>query len=231
MRFLGQFKDAFAIDGSVVKLCKRLENIFKSVHETKSSLKLNVKGKRLSEIKDSLKEQTQLDLMVQLSKAKRPKFTSTIRLVGLLYEGQWRFYITNIFDKTVTVQLIYELSAMRWQVEIFFNAIKNVLNLKNIIKNKNGIMIEIYSALIFCLWTRIVIALAAKKVEKPIHLFSFERSFKLVKGFFLANIQLFFRKSLDALDSIFQTLIDAIAVMGLRQKIPQIVEVNQCLSP
>jgi len=32
---------------------------------------------------------------------------------------------------------------MRWQVEVFFNAIKNVLNLKNIIaKNKNGIMIE-----------------------------------------------------------------------------------------
>ena len=312
VRFLHQFKDAFVIDGSVVKLCNRLESILKSVHKAKSSLKLNVKyslkietltklqvsegkrndsrfssvtkcpnilylfdlgywsfillkkvidagsffvmrlksscdpliidvlqedfkhliGKRLSEIKDFLKAQTQLDLSVQLSKAKRPKFTSPIRLVGLLYEGQWRFYITNIFDPTFTAPLIYEVYAMRWQVEVFFNAIKNVLNLKNIIaKTKNGIMLEIYAALICYLLTRIVIALAAKKVGKSIHLFSFERTFKLVKGVLLANIQVFFRKSLDALDSLFQTLIDAVALMGLRQKIPKIMEVNQRLSP
>ena len=43
LQFLGQFKDAFAIDGSVIKLCKQLENIFKSVHKNKASLKLNVK--------------------------------------------------------------------------------------------------------------------------------------------------------------------------------------------
>ena len=50
------------------------------------------------------------------------------------------------------------------QVEIFFNLIKNVLTLENIIsQTRNGIMIEIYSALIFYLLTRIVIALAAQK--------------------------------------------------------------------
>ncbi len=39
-RFLHQFKDAFVIDGSVVKLCKRLESILKSGHKAKSSLKV-----------------------------------------------------------------------------------------------------------------------------------------------------------------------------------------------
>ena len=314
-RYLGRFKDAFAIDGSIIALCKQLEHTFESTHKGKSHLKLNAKfslklnvvtklqvshgkrhdsrffavtkeagllylvdlgywsfrllkriidagsffvmrlksscdplivavaqaeyqhlvGKRLSEIADFLQELVPvgaIDLTVQLSKAKKPRFTDNIRLVGLLHEGQWRFYITNIFDTAFTPQLIYQLYAQRWQVEIFFNVIKNVLNLQNIMaRTKNGIMIEIYAALIFHLLTQIVIALAAQKVDQPIQQFSFERSFKLVKGFLLANIQLFFKESLAALDAIFQTLIDVVARMGLRQDVPEIIKMEQELSP
>jgi hypothetical protein len=313
--YLRRFKDAFAIDGSVIALCKQLENTFKSTHKGKSSLKLNAKfslqfnvvtklqvshgkrhdsrffavtqeagllylvdlgywsfrllkkiidagssfvmrlksscdplivavaqaeyqhwvGKRLSEITDFLKELVPvgaIDLTVQLSTAKKPRFKDNIRLVGLLHEGQWRFYITNIFDIAFTPQLIYQLYAQRWQVEIFFNIIKNVLNLQNIMaRTKNGIMIEIYAALIFHILTQIVIALAAQKVNQPIQQFSFERSFKLVKGFLLSNIQLFFQKSLAALDAIFQMLVDVVARMGLRQNVPEIIKMERELSP
>lgn len=313
-KYLGRFEEAFAIDGSIIALCKQLAHTFKSTHKGKSSLKLNVKfslklnvmtklqvshgkrhdskffavtkeagllylldlgywsfgllkkiigagsffvmrlksgcdplivavaqaeyqhwvGKRLSEITDFLKELVPagvIDLTVQLSKAKKPCFEDKIRLVGLLHEGQWRFYITNIFDTVFTPQLIYQLYAQRWQVEIFFNVIKNVLNLQNIMaRTKNGIMIEIYAALIFHLLTRIVIALAAQKVNQPIQQFSFERSFKLVKGFLLANIQLFFKESLAALDAIFQTLIDVVARMGLRPDVPEIIKMERQLS-
>ncbi len=313
--YLRRFKDAFAIDGSVIALCKQLENTFKSTHKGKSSLKLNAKfslrlnvvtklqvshgkrhdskffavtqeagllylvdlgywsfrllkkiidagsffvmrlksscdplivavaqaeyqhlvGKRLSEITDFLKELVPvgaIDLTVQLSKAKKPRFKDNIRLVGLLHERQWRFYITNIFDIAFTPQLIYQLYAQRWQVEIFFNIIKNVLNLQNIMaRTKNGIMIEIYAALIFHILTQIVIALAAQKVNQPIQQFSFERSFKLVKGFLLSNIQLFFQKSLAALDAIFQMLVDVVARMGLRQNVPEIIKMERELSP
>jgi len=299
VQFLKRFKDAFAIDGSVIAVCKKLEPIFKSVHKGHASLKLNVKfsltlkvltklqvsmgkrhdsrfrcvtkasnllylcdlgywsfkllqriidagsyfvfrlksscdplitgvkntelthliGKRLSEINELLKEQSQLDIIVRLSKAKNPKFNADIRLIGILYEGQWRFYITNIFDAALRPELIYELYALRWQVEIYFNLIKNVLNLKHIVsKTKNGMMIEIYSALILHVLTQIFIALAAKKACKSIHDFSFERSFKLVKGFLLANISLFFQDSLKALDKIFSTLILVLSRMGLKQK-------------
>lgn len=43
MKFLGQFKEAFLIDGSVISLNKKLEGIFDSVHKGQASLKLNAK--------------------------------------------------------------------------------------------------------------------------------------------------------------------------------------------
>lgn len=203
VQFLGSFKDAFAVDGSVIKLCKQVEQIFQSVHKNKASLKLNAKyslklevltklqvssgkrhdsrfsfvtqdvnrlylvdlgywsfklmqkiidagsffvmrlksscdplivkvstpqlqhlvGKRLSEITVWLQTQTDLteiDLRVHLSSAKKPQFHADIRLVGLLYEGVWRFYVTNIFDTAFTPTHIYDLYALRWQVDVQF---------------------------------------------------------------------------------------------------------------
>lgn len=185
-------------------------------------------GKRLSEIGDFLKDQAPkgtLDLTVQLSSAQKPRFTDRVRLVGLFYEGDWRFYVTNIFEIAFTPQLIYELYRQRWQVEIFFNIIKNVLNIQNIIsRNKNGIMIEIYAALIFHLLTQIVIALAARKVEKSICEFSPERSYKLVKGFLVSNTALFF-KSLFDINALFQRLVAVVARMGLRQTPPHVFSI------
>ena len=149
-------------------------------------------------------------------------------LVGLFHEEKWRFYVTNIFEISFTPQFIYELYVQRWQVEIFFNLIKNVLSLENIAsKTKNGIMIEIYSALILYLLTRIVIALAAKKIGRSIHEFSFERAHKLIRSFMLTNFHLFLHPSLQAVERIFQQLIDMVATMGLAASAPKIVELNQ----
>jgi hypothetical protein len=311
MKFLGQFKDAFIVDGSVVALHKTLESVFKSVHKGRASLKLNTKfslksaavtklqvtsgkrhdsrfsfvtkeanclylvdlgywsfrlmkkimdassffvmrlkgscdplivkvaasefqhlvGKRLSEIDAFLAGQSaigEIDLTVQLSTAKKPHLKDDVRLVGLFHEEKWRFYVTNIFEISFTPQFIYELYVQRWQVEIFFNLIKNVLSLENIVsKTKNGIMIEIYSALILYLLTRIVIALAAKKTGRSIHEFSFERAHKLIHGFMLTNFYRFLQPSLQAVERIFQQLIDMVATMGLAASVPKIVQLNQ----
>lgn len=301
LKFLGKFKDAFSIDGSVISLHKKLQGVFDSIHADKSSLKLNTKyslmvaavtklqvshgkrhdskfsfvtqeanclylvdlgywsfglmkkiidagsffvmrlkgncdplivkvaadefqhlvGKRLSEINgflDSCVAQGTIDLTVQLSKAKNPTFKDDVRLVGLFHDNQWRFYITNIFESRFNPQLIYELYAQRWQIEIFFNLIKNVLSLENIIsKNKNGIMIEIYSALIFYLFTRIVIALAAQKTGRSIHEFSFERAHKLIRGVLMTHFHQFLQSSLLAVEPVFQRLISIVANMALTQ--------------
>lgn len=303
MKYLGHFKDAFAIDGSIISLCKQMEKTFASVHQRQASLKLNTKfslkigavtklqvssgkrhdskfsfvtkasnvlylvdlgfwsfklmqkiidagsffvmrlksscdplviavaheqyahlvGKRLSEISTFLVDVSatcgEIDLTVQLSSAKKPRFCEDIRLVGLFHDQKWHFYVTNIVANDFNPQLIYQLYAQRWQVEIFFNIIKNVLSLENIIsKTKNGIMIEIYSALIFHLFTLILIALAAQKTGRPIHEFSFERAFKVVKGFLLSHLHRFLKPSFDAVDDIFHILIDIVAAMGLAQR-------------
>jgi len=314
MKFLGHFKDAFTVDGSVISLSKKMERVFKSVHKGKSSLKLNTKyslkvaaveklqvthgkrhdsqfsfvtksanylylvdlgywsfglmkkiidagsffvmrlksncdplivkvsqseyqhliGQRLSGIRDFLTEHIpvgEIDLTVQLSKADNPRFKNDVRLVGLFYEEQWRFYVTNIIADDFTPQIVYQLYAQRWQVEIFFNLIKNVLTLENIIsRTKNGIMIEIYSALIFYLLTRIIIALAAQKTGRSIHEFSFERSHKLIRGFMLSHFHLFLQESLQAIETVFQRLVDMVAALGLALKAPEIVKLNKQFS-
>ena len=305
LQYLGHFQEAFAVDGSVISLCKQMGKVFESVHQHKSSLRLNTKfsiqtgavtklqvssgkrhdsrfsfvtqcpnllylidlgywsfklmkkimdagsffvmrlksscdplivgvaqaqythliGKRLSEIADVLAQAAAsgaIDLTVQLSAAQNPHWREPVRLVGLLHEQQWRFYVTNIWEATFSPQLIYELYAQRWQVEIFFNIIKNVLNLENIMaKTKNGIMIEIYSALIFHLFTLILIALAAQQSPHSIHEFSFERAFKVVKGFLASHLHRFLQRSLAAVDEIFPVLIDIVARMGLAQGPPK----------
>ncbi len=301
LKFLGQFNDAFLVDGSVIALSKKVQGVLASVHKGQASLKLNTKfsltiaavtklqvsngkrhdskfafvtkeanclylvdlgywsfrlmkkiidvgsffvmrlkgncdplivqvapaelqhlvGLRLSQIGnflDACVAVGTIDLTVQLSKAQKPTFKNDVRLVGLFHEQQWRFYVTNILEARFDPHLIYELYAQRWQVEIFFNLIKNVLSLENIIsKTKNGIMIEIYSALIFYLFTRIIIALAAQKTGRSIHAFSFERAHKLVRSVLLSHFHQFFQPSLRTLDAIFHRLISIVAQMALPQ--------------
>lgn len=310
-KFLQQFKEAFAIDGSVIALGKIMEKVFESVHKGKSSLKLNAKysmkteavtklqvtsgkrhdsqfrfvtqaknclylidlgywsytlinkiitvgsffvmrlksscdplitavncsthqhlvGKRLSEIDYFLNTQVvvgYIDLTVTLSKAAKPRFNDQIRLVGVFYEEEWRFYITNIFNIEFTPQVIYDVYASRWQIEIFFNIVKNVLKLETIIsRTKNGIMVEIYSALIFYLLVRIIMALAAQKTGKSTYELSFECSYKLVQGFMLSHFHRFLEPSLQAVEVIFQHVINIVAMMGLSQKKSQIAKLHE----
>lgn len=311
IKYLDQFKAAFAVDGSVIALHKQMQSVFKSVHKGRASLKLNTKfsltvaavtklqvssgkrhdsrfsfvtkeantlylvdlgywsfrlmkkiidaksffvmrlksncdplivkvaaeelqhfvGRRLSELTDGLATQVAvgtIDLTVQLSKAKNPHLKHDVRLVGLFHEEKWRFYVTNIVDSRFTPPLIYEMYAQRWQVEIFFNLIKHVLCLDNIIsQTKNGIMIEIYSALILYLLTRIVIALAARKTQRTLHEFSFERAHKLIRGFMLTHFHLFLRPSLQAVEPFFQRIVDMVAVMGLAPSTSKTVKLQQ----
>lgn len=188
-------------------------------------------GKRLSEIGDFLDTQIgvgYIDLTVTLSKAAKPRYNDKIRLVGVFYEEKWRFYVTNIIEAAFTPQVIYDLYASRWQVEIFFNLIKNVLKLDNIIsRTKNGIMIEIYSALIFYLLVRIIMALAAEKTGKSTYELSFECSYKLVQGFMLSHFHRFLEPSLQAVEAIFQHMIDMIAMMGTSSKKSQMAELHE----
>ena len=88
-------------------------------------------------------------------------------------------------------------------------------------------MIEIYSALIFYLLVRIIMALAAKKTGKSIYEFSFERSYKLVQGFMLSHFHRFLERSLQAIEAIFRHMIDMIAMLGASPKKSQMAELHE----
>jgi hypothetical protein len=306
--FLSHFRDAFAIDSSVIRVNRILEKLFASVHKGQAAIKLHTKfsirsltaakvqvteskrhdsrfhgitkepnilylfdlgyfafyrfekimeagsffvsrlksccdplivaveqkqwkhliGKRLSQIIPLLNPETPLDVTVKLSSAKQSKLKHELRLVGIYHEGVWRFYITNIFQKLFTPDAIYQLYAKRWVVEIFFNEIKHVLCLENIIsKNKNGIMVEIYSALIFYLLTRIVIALSSQQTGFPLTSYSFKRSAELVKAFITTNIAQFFDQTKVPLVSFMERLVEAVSGVGLKDK----HYLHQCHSP
>jgi len=174
-------------------------------------------GKRLSEILDLLRGEEQFDVTVTLSKAKKPRFEDRIRLVGLLHEGTWYFYLTNIFQTAFTPQVIYDLYRQRWSVEIFFNFFKHLLHIEHLsCRTKNGIMVEIYSALIFYVLTQIVIALAAQKTGRSIEAFSFQHSFHLVRAFLLTHLSCLLDRTRDGLREFFGRLVEAVALLGLK---------------
>jgi hypothetical protein len=176
-------------------------------------------GTRLSEIRDRLQGDTTLDVTVRLSKAKTPRCDADIRLVGLLYEGVWRFWITNIFAPAFTPQVIYDLYRQRWAVEMFFHVFKHLLHSEHLIaRNKNGIMVEIYSALIFYLLTQIVIRLAAQKTGTPVERFSFQRSFQFVRAFLLTHLSQLLDRCTGGLQEFFDRLVEAVALLGLKDK-------------
>jgi len=91
-------------------------------------------------------------------------------------------------------------------------------------------MIEIYSALIFHLLTRIIMALAVQKTGRSIHEFSFERSHKLIRGFLLSHFHLFLQASLQSVEAVFQRLVDIIADMGLSSNVTETVKLNAQLA-
>lgn len=297
-RLLDNFKEVFAIDGSVARVHAVLEKFFASVHTGQAALKLNTKfsvknltpqevevsagkrhdsryngvtneagvlylfdlgywgfrlfericsvgsffvsrlksncdplivavtqptwthliGKRLSEALPLLTGQTELDVMVQLSKAKNPRLPE-LRLVGLFHDDVWHFWVTNIFDMTFTPTLIFNLYRQRWLIELFFNQFKHTLHVETLFsRNENAILIEIYSALILYILTQIVIALAAIKSGQPMEAFSFKKSCELLKAFLWANISRLLRQSKGMLPNLFRLLVQAVDWMGRRSQ-------------
>lgn len=289
---LARFKDCFAVDGSIIRLNKALEQIFKSTAKAQAALKMNTKfsivnlavtklqvtegkrhdskfrfitqaknilylfdlgywsfarfkkiadaesffvsrlkkscdplivavsdpkwahlaGKRLSQITNALKDLKEMDARVQLAKSKNSQFKIELRLVGILHEGEWRFYVTNIFDALFTPEVIYELYSKRWTIEIFFNDIKHILKLSHIFaKSKNGIMVQIYSALIFYLLVRIMTAAAAESTNKKITDFSFKKGVETLAVFFVRQLNELFRGTKKELIAFFQKVTSAIA--------------------
>ena len=80
------------------------------------------------------------------------------------------------------------------------------------------------------LLVRIIMALAAQKTGKSIYELSFECSYKLVQGFMLSHFHRFLEPSLQAVEGIFQHMIDMVAMMGISPKKSQMAKLHECFA-
>ena len=86
-KFLKWFKEAFAIDGSVIALSKTMEKVFESVHKEKSSLKLN---------EYSMKTEAVTKLQVTSGKRHDSQFRFVTQVKNCLYLidlGYWSYRV------------------------------------------------------------------------------------------------------------------------------------------
>jgi len=100
---------------------------------------------------------------------------ATLRLVGVFTpQHGWRFWVTSLQDAQVwTPTDIADLYRLRWQIEILFRVLKQVLNIHHFVTtNENGFRLQIYAALLLYVLTRILILKAAQQSGQSPEAFS-----------------------------------------------------------
>jgi hypothetical protein len=139
-------------------------------------------GQRLRSV--CLAEFAEIDLWVNVSSEgpSNPKMKHDLRLVGQLAYGNWHFYLTSIWEFALyPVDLIAQIYAIRWQIEIFFRDLKCVLRIQNLIAtNENGVRIQIYAALIYYVLTHLMMLKAAQQVHVSVEQMSVPKCLRAV---------------------------------------------------
>jgi len=118
-----------------------------------------------NELPDNRHQHVLKDEVIELrNKDSKAKFPKRLRRVSVWDEenGQVIELITNQFSWTANT--ISELYRSRWQVEIFFRDIKQLLHIKSFIgTSQNAVMIQIWTALITILILKALRAMARHK--------------------------------------------------------------------
>ena len=172
-------------------------------------------GKKLSEVKKYFKDNT-IDLTVKLFGV-----DDELRIVGLLYDHTWYLYITNVFDKEMTPQIIHDVYRIRWQIELFFKWIKTYLNGKQLcMRTDNSLLTEIYATLIYCL---IVVILVddARKSDTPIQEYSVPKAINIIKKYSMVLLESIFYRDKSKLRALLSNLSKSLQIKARKDKHPK----------
>lgn len=163
-------------------------------------------GKRLSQVLKHIKGNW-LDIEVTFSQSSQ--FSGmTLRLLGNLYEGKWRFYITNLFSPSLTPLIVYRLYALRWQIEVFYNTLKNTLGLKTIwLRTYNGILAESYVSFITYILTILAMHRTADELHVPFYELSFKYSYEATSSTLQKNLSKIFSNPDFDFDKFFKEVV------------------------
>jgi hypothetical protein len=192
-------------------------------------------GQRLKAIKLT---GTMLDCLVNVSSdnPKNPQMRHNVRLVGQWNRGakRWHLYITSLTAWQVyPLTLIIDLYRLRWQIEILFRNLKQVLRMANFVStSENGIRIQIYAALIHYVLTHLMIVKAAQETGRPIEDFSVPYCLDTVQQVLQQTQSLILQGQTPDWDKLEARLLEAVILLGLRPNLkrkPLITSVKQRL--
>jgi hypothetical protein len=103
-----------------------------------------------------------------------------LRLVSVLWRGQWYRYLTNVLDPTqLSARHICELYRRRWRIEDAFLVTKRVLDLAYLWKaSANGVQLQLYATFLFYLVLLNVCQQVAQSLNEPLERISVEMVFR-----------------------------------------------------
>ena len=115
-----------------------------------------------NELPDNRHQQILKDEIIELAGSQsKKKYPKRLRRVAIWDEKNEQVIEVITNQLTWTANTISELYKSRWQIEIFFRKIKQLLNIKSFIgTSENAVMIQIWTALITILILKVLKAIA-----------------------------------------------------------------------
>jgi len=103
-----------------------------------------------------------------------------VRLVSVLWQGQWYRYLTNVLDpRLLSARQVCELYRRRWRIEDAFLLTKRVLDLAYLWKaSSNGVQLQLYATLLFYSVLLSVCQQVAVVLQQPLERISVEMVFR-----------------------------------------------------
>ena len=103
-----------------------------------------------------------------------------LRLVSVLWRGQWYRYLTNVLDPTqLSARQVCELYRHRWRIEDAFLVTKRVLDLAYLwTASPHGLPLQLYATLLFYLVLLNVCQQVAQSLNEPLEQISVEMVFR-----------------------------------------------------
>jgi len=104
----------------------------------------------------------------------------SLRLVSVLWRGQWYRYLTNVLDPAhLSARHICDLYRRRWRIEDAFLVTKRLLDLAYLWKaSANGVQLQLYATFLFYLVLLNVCQQVAQSLNEPLERISMEMVFR-----------------------------------------------------
>jgi Transposase DDE domain len=120
------------------------------------------------------------DELLEVGLHHSPPCRHPLRLVSVLWRGQWYRYLTNVLDPAqLSARDICELYRRRWRIEDAFLVTKRVLDLAYLWKaSANGVQLQLYATFLFYLILLNVCQQVAQSLNEPLERISVEMVFR-----------------------------------------------------